>query len=410
MTGTLSNIKNIVPLARNIKCRRNQEILFEVSHKKLTLLIVGSNGVFNAGDDAILLAFLKWLDEQKYVNCTVFVCAKNTYLLSSLRDLCNVKVRLVSGFELVKKFFSSRFVLICGGDYLDDFGSFSTRARAFILLFSLAFVSRISMKKFLLVNNGFRAHSPMSLSFVRLILRLAAYVSVRDIASYKLTRKYKNVTKGFDTAVLLAYYIKNSINFKSVSNQFKRVGLSVTPFFSNFYSQNNEDLQWVKEFAKSLDEFLSHHNNVEISLFSFNTHRKFGDQNLIKFIINFLGPKYKNRVKVVYYKGDLFSFMKKLSLMDVMVCCKYHSILFSYIFRKPMIFLKYHPKTIALANEIGLRSNAVISLNDVFNGELSGRLCRLLVDSSDFHATLHLTEAENRAISSLQKCLASMLK
>jgi polysaccharide pyruvyl transferase WcaK-like protein len=376
----------------------------------LNLLVVGNIGVFNAGDDAILVAFLKWLNEQPDYTYDVYISNKSDYLISELKALHRVKVRLVFGFRLLRTFLSSRVVLICGGDYLDDFGSLTTRLREFVLLFSLALVSKVWLKKFLMVNNGIRANSHLGLSFERLVLRLASCVSVRDEASYKSIHKYKRVIKGFDTAVLWNSSVSNIIESKISSNKIKKIGMSITPFFSNFFSDSEKDSQFGKEVAKSLADLLSHNNDVEICLFAFCTSKEAGDQRLINNIVEFLGSRFNDRVRLIAYNGDILNFLKKLSYMDIMICCKYHSILFSYVLKKPMLVIKYHPKSLALAIEIGLSSKALISVDDVLDGRLIIKISQLLANPSDFEATLPLDVAERSAIHGFKECLSFVEK
>lgn len=363
------------------------------------MLLVGSIGKYNVGDDAILIAFLKRLETQSNSSYNAYIATKNDYLLKSLIGLKNVKADIAFGIQLLISFIKSRYVLLCGGDYLDDFGSLSYRLRSFILLFSIAFISKISKKNFLIINNGFRAKSHLGLSFERIILSLVNYVSVRDSSSYNLFYKYKAITKGFDTAVLwasVASEFNNSTNKPTCS--LKKIGLSITPFFSNFFSNPAKDLQIAREFANSLDEIISNNPFIELTFFAFGTGKKTGDQNLIKRVTESLDSKNKDKFKIILYNGDIHRFLKEISQMDIMVCCKYHSILFSYILRKPMVVINYHPKNLALSNEIGLPSNAILSINDVLEGKLSFKISQLLDNPSTFKATLPLINAELRAI------------
>lgn len=377
----------------------------------MNLLVVGNNGVLNVGDDAILVAFIKWLNEQPNDTHSAYICTGSDYLLTELKGLWKVKVRMVFGFRLFRAFLSSHVVLICGGDYLDDFGSLSTRLREFALMFSLALFSKVCLKKFLMVNNSIRANSHLGLSFERLVLRLASCVSVRDEASYKSIKKYTRVIMGFDTAVLWNSSVSSFVESKISSNsKIRKIGLSISPFFSNFFSASEKDDQFTKEVTKSLAEILSNKNDVEIYLIAFCTSKEAGDQRLIDAIVEVLGSRFGDRVKLIAYDGNILNFIKKLSYMDIMICCKYHSILFSYVLKKPMLVIKYHPKNLALATEIGLSSKALMSVDDVLKGSLFIKISQVLADSSDFEASLPIADAERCTINSIKKCMSFVSK
>jgi polysaccharide pyruvyl transferase WcaK-like protein len=371
----------------------------------LNLLIVGNIGSFNVGDDAILVAFLKWLSRQPDKVTNIFVFSRNNYLVDNLNQDLKDKISLVKNFDLLKAFLSSRYILICGGDYLDDFGALFTRIREFALLFSLSFATKLGLKNFLLLNNGIRANSHFGLSLERLILRFTKYVSVRDTASYELIKKYKSTVLGFDTAVLFANsmpnLVKNDRNFHR--NQPIKVGVSITPFFKNFFSDPNKDIRLAKEMARSL----ARRDDIDIYFLAFNTSKESGDEHLINTIIGFLSIKSKKNIKVINYKGNILEFLDSLSKMDFILCCKYHSVLFSYVLQKPMLVLKYHPKTLALAKEIGLSSKAIMTVDDVLEGRLNVNISELLNDSGSFKAILPLNEAQMSAINGLKDCLSN---
>lgn len=372
---------------------------------KTNLLIVGNIGVRNIGDDAITVAFLKWLNERSVGKWTLYVRSSAAYLKNELKGLQNINVRFVCGFDLLKIFPSSH-VIICGGDYLDDFGSTVTRLREFGLLLALSFFTKIFSKKLLMPNNGVRVNSHLGLSFEKLFLPFVNFISVRDKDSYNVVFPFKHVTHGFDSAVLWANAV-DDLKTK-LGSSVQKIGFSISPFYKNFFSEPANDRLLAEEIARSLSVVLGQKNSVEIYLVAFSTSKKSGDLPIISNVIQSLQPNDKARVKIIAYDGKIFDFLKKLSSMDFMVCCKYHSILFAYTLNKPMLVIKYHPKTLALAKEVNLSLEAVMSPQDILEGNLSAKIFELLTDSPTFRAKLPLAEAKQAAISSFEDCIASI--
>jgi polysaccharide pyruvyl transferase WcaK-like protein len=76
---------------------------------------------------------------------------------------------------------------------------------------------------------------------------------------------------------------------------------------------------------------------------------------------------------------------------------RYHSCLFAYLNSIPLLIIDYHPKCRALANEIGLPKHAVVSLEEILNGQFQDQLENLVNSPSDFCATLPISVAKTRA-------------
>ncbi|MFB0562639.1 MAG: polysaccharide pyruvyl transferase family protein [Candidatus Lokiarchaeia archaeon] len=54
---------------------------------------------------------------------------------------------------------------------------------------------------------------------------------------------------------------------------------------------------------------------------------------------------------------NIINIIKLLSIfsqLDIIISCKYHSIIFSYLLSKPMLVINYYPKNAALLQEIML--------------------------------------------------------
>jgi len=377
----------------------------------MRLFLIGNIGSFNLGDDAILVAFIKYFDTLLDSTRDVYVYSKNNYIVNNFGSFSKIKAHLVSRIGILRAFVKSHFIIICGGDYLDDFGSLITRLRAFLIMFSIAFVSRFSFKKFCMINNGFRANSTIGLSFQKIILKLADRVSARDEFSYRLISEHKHPTeKGFDTAVLWQDFIffRKKESIFSIDKKIK-VGLSISPVYLNFFSDPSKDLQIAKEMVAGLKRVLSERSNIELYFLAFNTSRNSGDLYLIRNMINMIGPFFKKRIKVIAYDGKIYDFLQYFYRLNFIVCCKYHSILLSYLFEKPMIVLCFHPKNFALVNDIKLPKKSLCSPSDILNGRFYSILIELLNDFNGFKAEYSTYEAKKRAIAGILHCIKNVV-
>jgi polysaccharide pyruvyl transferase WcaK-like protein len=126
---------------------------------------------------------------------------------------------------------------------------------------------------------------------------------------------------------------------------------------------------------------------------------------LIRVIINTIGTFFKKRIKVIAYDGKIYDFLQDFCRLNFVICCKYHSILLSYLFEKPMIVLCFHPKNFALVNDIKLPKKSLCSASDILNGRFYSFLLELLNDFNSFKAEYSMYEAKKRAIAGILHCI-----
>ncbi|MCR8501819.1 MAG: polysaccharide pyruvyl transferase family protein, partial [Candidatus Korarchaeota archaeon] len=115
------------------------------------------------------------------------------------------------------------------------------------------------------------------------------------------------------------------------------------------------------------------------------------------------------RVRLIVYNGDIYDFLLKFSNLDAVVCCKYHSVIFSYLLGKPMLVINYHPKNIALVREISLPDHCLITLDDIFAGKLAMMMIELINKPEEFKAKLPIYEAKRKAFNGIQRCIMACI-
>jgi len=373
------------------------------------VFLIGSFGERNIGDDAICLSFVETLRNIHKSEILLYINAKMEYFKQRFVREKNLQIHVVSSFsEFLKAFLASEIIVVGGGDYISDYGNFLRKMKRFVKLFTLGILTRVFLKKFLMINNSFCVNTGAGLASLKIILNLASYVSTRDEYSYTLISKYvlKKVEKGFDTAVLLNYDWKKAskqLNEENITK--KSIGISITPVFSNFFSKPEKDDALAIAIAEGINKLLSSIQNVDVYLLAFNSHPKEGDLMIIQKVMRRLNPLFKKRVKLIAYVGIISDFLSRFSQIDFMVCCKYHSIIFSYLLERPMLVINYHPKNAAIVNYVGLPKKALLSLREILYGKIYWALLELLDSPNQFRAKLPISEARRRALRSILNCL-----
>ncbi len=373
---------------------------------KSSLLLLGHIGSYNAGDDAVCLSFIKTLSELSLPIRRVYVQANNDYIKSHITTNSVLLRRGIN--QLLPAFIESKYIVLNGGDYLDDFGSRKRRLRAFILILLISILAFLLGKQFLIINNGIRSTSVFGNSLIKIILTLTKVASVRDAYSLNLVKDLgmTEIGLGFDTAVLHGYFTKQNFDYKIPSSAKERriLGISLTPFYMNFFSKKHLDLLISDKFSQALNSFLAKWTDTHIWFFSFNTSQRAGDIRSIKHVLSRIKDEYQDRLRIIEYDGHIEKFLTNLEKVDLFLTCKYHSIIFSFMLAKPMIIFLYHPKCFALYKELGLAVDAKLSIKQVLNNSLGDSLHQLQSDPRKFIPIMSLENAQTRAIEGIRWC------
>ena len=380
--------------------------------------LIGSFGKRNIGDDLICLSLVETLKNMCKSEILLYISAKEQYFKQTLSSLTseNIKIRFVNSFVgLLKAFANSKFIVIGGGDYIGDYGHLLIRFRGYIKMMLLTFLTKLFFKKLLLINNGFWIVTRSGLAFLKIILNLTHRVSVRDRLSYNLIKSFtgRKLVKGFDTAVLLGSwgrYFKCSSKNNVSNGSIRNIGLSITPVFYNSFLNAKKDEILAEVIAKDINEILSNIKNINLHFVAFNTHPKVGDLKIIRKVMSMIDTNHLGRIRLIANTGTISNFLSKFLHLDAMICCKYHSIILSYLFEKPMIVIGYHPKNEALVYEIGLSEKAYLSLEDVLQGRIRCRLLELLNYPDQFRAKLPVSEAKRRSFDGILSCINTLKK
>ncbi|MCM8784622.1 MAG: polysaccharide pyruvyl transferase family protein [Candidatus Omnitrophica bacterium] len=373
------------------------------------ILLLGYHAWGNIGDDAILVSLINILDRLFNSNLLVDIYLRNNYMLKNFENPKKISIRFITSFkDLFCTLVRVRKIIIDGGDHLHDYCSLRKLFKTFIILFALAILARVTFKDLLLINNGFRAKTVLGAVLIKCVLVFTKCISTRDKFSYALLSRLisKPVIQGFDTAIELHEQFRNNSSV-FVNNTPNKIGISLTPVFMNFFSAPSKDDLLAEALASNIRKIFEKFKNVELYLLAFDNNPKKGDLIIIKKIIRRLPHTLRGKIKVISYNGNIKDFLSNFSQLDIIICCKYHSVIFSYLLSKPMLVINYQPKNAALVKEIMLPNKAMVSLEEIMktNDVLASMLLQLLKNPSSHCAKLPISEAIRRAFNGVQKCL-----
>lgn len=301
-------------------------------------------------------------------------------------------------FVVAKGIISSSAFLIGGGTHLSDYGNRVVEMlKIQLIIFLLALLAKILDKKIYVLGNGIGPfQTALGAVLPRLTLHLADYISVRDKASYNLLTEWELKSKtylAFDLSVLIKTFGSN-MSLSAEKNR-KVLGISVTPAFELYYGSKEKDRKLINEISKCINDLLKREPQTEVWLFIFHGQSRDDDVSITRELQKKIKPQ--DHVKLIPYNPDPKKVISKVSQCDAFIGMKYHSCVFAYIAKIPLLIIAYHPKCYAFAKEIGLSEKAVISLDEILRGHFAEYLKNLQAHPEDFLPTLPLETAKKRA-------------
>lgn len=203
-------------------------------------------------------------------------------------------------------------------------------------------------------------------NFIKNYLHSLNFITLRDQRSFELCQSfnlpYKPTLAG-DLAALLPKIFKTDKIISKDSN-IKKIGVNYCNYES-FIGQpiENENIR-LKQFTIILNGLLRH--NVEINFIIFNNHPQFGDLLPIQNLISNLNPIFTNQIKIIPYSKKVENNWDNIKKMDVILCTRLHSAIFSCFSKTPFFIFEYHQKCSDFADDLGVnKSNRInLEMND----------------------------------------------
>lgn len=363
---------------------------------KQQIFILGHYGWKNTGDDAMIYVLLREL-HILYPPAT-FAILSQTAITVPPETKNLVKFVRLTPQTVFREIMRSSIIILGGGTHFHDHGIKIKLLKSQLKSFIVYILSKLFCKRIYLLGIGVE---PLSTIWSRFLIkqtcRLADFISVRDRLSYGILEGmgFKNkVTLSFDLAALLQPLVTSNKSLDKKIN-IKVLGISILPFFEIYHSDKEKDILFVHEIAKGLNQWLKRDRQSLIYLFVFKGKSIADDVLITEMLQKQLNPA--ERVKLIPYNPDPVETMSKVAQCHAFVGMRYHSCLFAYLTNTPLLVINYFQKCQALAEDIGLSQHAVISLEEILNGEFENYLKKLQEHPGNFVATLPIEKAKQMA-------------
>ena len=336
-------------------------------------LLFGSYGLRNVGDEAMLYVSLEQLGAFFPEAHFSVVAQGEVTVPSSVRHRTSLVRRTVG--SILWQLSVSDSLVRAGGLFLCDFVGSRRGPRTLFKTCSLLLAAKILRTKVSLLGVG---AGPIYTRLGRLLARpacsLVDYAIVRDKVSYDLLCSLGmegRVSLGFDVAALLSPVGEQRPSSPTVNGQPRVLGVSVVPFFKRFYHDRRRDNELMDRFVEPIKQYLKADGAREVRLFIFGGDLKEGDIGATELLKQGLAGE--ERVEVVPHDPDPGRMLSRVAECDIFLGMRLHSCFFAYCGNVPFLMVAYHPKCRAIASEIGLPQEAVISVSDIMDGRLGER-------------------------------------
>jgi polysaccharide pyruvyl transferase WcaK-like protein len=356
--------------------------------------IFGYFGWKNVGDDAMLYSILEELFRLD-PNASISVLSPCPVTIPSTQQnhVTFVKPKILA---VLKGIWNASTFVLGGGTHFSDYGKAVNAFKVNILLLSLIMYAKILRKRVLIISNGFGPLETVSGNvLVKGACKLSDRICVRDQISYKYLVDWRLQHKGrlaFDISVLLDKYdcTENITDPKE-----NILGLSVTPVHEIYHNNKDKDDILIKKLSGPINNWLDKNPNAEVWLFTFHGKSRDDDIWITESLRQSIKPT--SRVRIIPYSQDPREVLSNVGKCSAFIGMKYHSCVFAYINQLPLLIIDYHPKCRAFGKEIGLSDTAIISLQEIIEGNFARHFDSFITNPQKYHGDLSLEDAKKRA-------------
>lgn len=363
--------------------------------------ILGYFGWGNAGDDAIGLAAVNSI-AKVHPEARIAVTVRDRYFITQNRlDWIHpIRFGLIS---IIKCTASSDTFIITGGTHFHDRDGVILRRLAIFLFFAIVtgFSNAIGNPPHL-VGHGIRVDRMWSRFLVKYILSNSRTISVRDMESYMVVQElgFSHIaTMSFDLATLLVD-CSPMMHSDSEENR-KLLAISLYPARSIYHMDSVKDWQVLDSVAEALESILERHPEMHIAIYAFRFGLRDSDVEFARQLKRRL-QTWGDRVQVHMYEGDVCQFVRHVGTCWAMIGMRYHSLVFAYLYQKPMIVLDSLGKGEALADMIRLPRGAVIGANQLASPMFGELVERMILRPEEYCARLPVQRAIQLAEESIE--------
>ena len=371
----LKSTSKVTPVARTLKAAKARKIL-----------LLGSYGQTNLGDDALLYAYLKLfkrlndLDKKdgRVGANTIYVNTNEKQNIPTVirKEFPGLKYFATYGSlkESLKVLAKVDLVAFGGGTIIKELYSSTGRSKHAVTsrMLALVLLSRLAGKKVIALNIGIgNVDTFLGKLIARNILNLMSFATFRDKDSFlharrimgkKLAPKFKKSLDGTFLSADAFFEIagndfKNDVE-KSVRNSVEKslqsktqqsgqtLGLNLLHDIPNHIDAGH----FKREMIKFINQFLKNPHN-RLIFFPFQV--KFNLHNDLDFFKKEILPAIKQPAQVEILKDLNFAnALTQLKKVDVFVGMRLHSLVFSFLANRPFVAISYSEKCAYFLKEI----------------------------------------------------------
>jgi len=309
-------------------------------------------------------------------------------------------------WKMLREIMKSSVLVMGGGTHIYDQGNLFGRLAVLTGWLASITLAKISGAQVWLIGIGIEPiQTKWGVFFAKSLLGLADFISARDSTSFQIAQRMgfkRKSIQSFDLTALLLDFVASvpqqescgTIQDNKLVNP-KTIGLAILPFFEIYTGDKITDKFFVQRIAESLNKWLEKDDKNTVCLFTTKGASKDHDVLLTNLLCASLTPQ--ERVRLIPYDSDPLQTLAKIGRCDAFIGMRYHSCVFAYLSRVPLLMINYFHKCQALADDIKLPRSALITPDEIMNGLLEERLTLLDMCPGSFMAELPPTEAKKMA-------------
>lgn len=358
------------------------------------IFIFGYYGWYNVGDDAIGYAIIRQLSK-KYLNPIITMTIKDEYFLSKNQvdnKIQRIPFNLVSILKAINK--TDEFIIAGGTHFQDEDKSLFLKLKVFLFFSFVVKYANIINRPPILFGHGIGPIRHFWTKFlVKKIFKNSKIILVRDEDSFNFV-----TLLGFKKKCFLGFDVTASLFAGPQSPIYKKdkiLGISILPYHTIYEYCPLKDDQIIANFESCIRQVFSFDKELKVAFFSFRSGKIDSDEEILLKISNNL-DEYHDRINMITYSGDICQFLLEINTCDYFIGMRYHSSLFAYLSKKPLILIDYQQKCQNLAKEIVLPKKSIIELDDLKSNILYNKIEDILLNPNEFISPIPIEEMINK--------------
>lgn len=205
-------------------------------------------------------------------------------------------------------------------------------------------------------------------------------ICFREKYSYDMFKELDNVRIAPDIVFQLPVHSRKKIK--------DSIGISLIDL------SDREDLVvYEKEYCSKIKEVVIKGIDLGKSITFFSFCKAQGDEKVIEKIIESIGEEYKNKIKTVYYSGNIDDFLNKFSSMENIIGTRFHACVLSQVFNQGLYPIIYSNKTLNVLEDINL-DKEFESINNIKNLDIDNLF--KIIDNNKIKDRSIIKKSENQ--------------